>query len=88
MAIAGNFGVPLHLAVSGAVKSTAGVLFGFLCETSTAGTIDLYDGTGTGGTHFLQAFPVSAGNFTPIPAGFTTGLYATLTNCTGCFIYG
>jgi hypothetical protein len=86
--VAGNFGVAVYLGSSGVVKSAPGVLFGFLCSASSSGTVDLYDSpTGATGTHFVQGFPVTAGNFSVIPVAFANGLYATLANCSGTFVY-
>jgi hypothetical protein len=85
--VAGNFGVAVYLGSSGVVKNAPGVLFGFLCSASSSGTIDLYDSTDTSGTHYVQGFPVTAGNFSVIPVAFAKGCYAVLANCSGTFFW-
>ena len=86
-ALGGAFGLPAYENASATINPEAGVLFGFLCSTSSSGTIDLYDGLDTSGTHFVQGFTVTAGQFTPIPCAYKKGLYAGMANCTGTFIF-
>jgi hypothetical protein len=66
------------------VKSSQGALLGFYA--SVAGTADLYDGTGTGGTHFGVALVINTG-WNPIPAAFASGLYIALTTAAGTAIF-
>lgn len=85
MAIAGDFGTPVRLDTSGVVLGRQGLLIGFLCVNS--GTLTLYDhASSASGTPFLNAFPVTAGQFVPIAVSLQNGCYATLITATGTFV--
>jgi len=79
MNLAGYFGAPKYLSASGVVNNKPGALIGFLCITSSSGTISLFDNATTNsGTNFLPTMSVTAGTYYPIPAAYTNGLYAIL----------
>lgn len=71
-------GSPKNLTASANVKSKAGTLLGFYVNSTTSGTLTLYDDSGTGTT-----LPIS-GTITPAigwhfyPVGFANGLYAAI----------
>lgn len=78
----------LSMSATGAVKSGAGRLTGFLCTASTSGTVKLWDNTAGSGTVLVETMSVSAGQFYPCPASFSTGLYATISSATITVCYG
>jgi hypothetical protein len=54
-------------------------LIGILCNSTSSGTIILYDSATTGtGTPITGTFSPAAGTFTPIPAVTQAGLYAVI----------
>lgn len=67
---------PVRLAASGAVRTTAVTLGGFLC--TTAGTLQLRNGPTGSDTVIVSSMPVAAGVFYPLPFKFPLGLYADL----------
>jgi hypothetical protein len=75
MAVGNMFcGQPANKTASGNVKASAGQLLGFYVNSTTSGTIALYDDAGTG-----TSLPIS-GTITPAigwhfyPVGFANGL--------------
>ena len=56
-----------------------GALIGFLCNSTSSGTVKLYDATSATGTAFVDMTP-TAGVFYPLGACFNTGLYFVKTN--------
>jgi hypothetical protein len=79
----GNFevGIPKTLPASANIKSSQGALIGFYVNSTSSGTIQLYDDAGTGTTNPIGG---AAGTITPVigfswlPITFTNGLYAVL----------
>lgn len=65
-----------------ALKSAAGRLFGFACNSTTSGTIKIWDNTAGSGTVILNTFTPAAGTFYMFAAAviFNTGCYADVTN--------
>lgn len=86
--IANNSGDDLVAAAgaSGNLFGSSGVLLGFLCTVS--GTLNLYDGVDASGTPVVVALPVTAGQYTPIPARFLTKGFYALTTAAGTFFVG
>lgn len=85
---AGAFGQAVYLASTGVVSAKPGLLIGYLPATSTSGSIALHDNaSAASGDNFIHTTPVTAGVFVPIPVGVSNGVYATLTNTTGTFIF-
>lgn len=68
-----------RITATGNIKPIGGRLLGILVASTTAGTIQLYDSATTTTTYPITGVitPV-AGMFIPIPAEFTTGLYAVV----------
>ena len=77
-------GTPKPMSASGALVPAGGNVIGFLCATSSSGTVEIKADDASGAT-LIIATPVSAGSFTPFPSYFQTAAYAVLTNCTGTF---
>ena len=74
-----NVGKYSVVSASGTVKSTPGILLGFLCNSTTSGTIVLKDG-GSSGTAMTGTITPTAGQWYPLPVAFETDLYATIAN--------
>lgn len=54
-------------------------VIGFLCSTTSSGTVQLYDDTATGtSTPITAAITVVAGQFYPVPAQTINGLYCVI----------
>lgn len=73
-----EFGKPVNVTATGAIKAVSGQLLGFYVNSTTSGTIVLRDG-GSGGT-------VVSGTITPaigwrdFPMTFADGLHVTIAN--------
>lgn len=65
-----------NLSADAAVKSGPGVLVGFICNSSSSGTLTLYDNTAASGTKIINGLSCTAGQFYPAPCRFNNGLYA------------
>lgn len=72
----------LNLTADTAVKSTAGFFCGFVCNTTTSGTVKFWDNTAGSGTVILNTFTPAAGTIYVFPScpAVNTGLYADITN--------
>ena len=76
-----------RLTASGLIKTGAGQLGGFIVATGTP-TITIYDGTTSAGTLILNGVVTTAGVPYPVPVGFNTGLYVTISGtCDVTFFY-
>jgi hypothetical protein len=75
---------PKPMSASGQLAERGGTCAGFLCATSTSGTVEI-KATDASGATVIIATPVTAGSYTPMPSYFQDGAYAVLTNCTGTF---
>lgn len=70
-----------NITATGAVKSTAGVVSGFIINSHTNGTLKLWDNTAGSGAVLMNTytFPAGSGVVTfPKPVQFNTGLFATV----------
>ena len=67
----------VRLTASGLVKNSAGTLGGFMVASGTP-TVKLWDNTSAAGAVLLDTLQTVAGEWYPLPASFTGGLYATL----------
>jgi hypothetical protein len=70
-----------NLSASAAIKSTSGVVYGFVVNSHTNGTLKLWDNTAGSGTVLLNTITFAAGpNFVSLPVGiqFGVGLFATI----------
>lgn len=65
-----------------ALKSAAGRFIGFICNSTTSGTIKMYDNTAASGTVILNTFTPAASTVYAFAAAvnFSTGLYADVSN--------
>ena len=70
-----------EMSANGLVKTGTGRLAGIFCNTTTAGSLIIYDGLNAGGTAMFSGLVLTAGqlyNFGNVLFG--TGLYIALTN--------
>ena len=70
-----------EMSATGLVKTGTGRLFGIFCNTTTAGSLIIYDGLTAGGTAMFSGLALTAGQtyyFGNVLFG--TGLYIVLTN--------
>lgn len=80
-----ELGTPKALSASGALGGPGVTCIGFLCATSSSGTMKITEGDVSGGSDVVLQISVTAGTFYRIPARFPKGAYAVLTNATGTF---
>jgi len=74
----GEFGVPKNMTATANVKASAGELIGFYVNSTTSGTIQLYDDPATGTANPISGLITPAIGFHRFPAAFATGLYAVI----------
>lgn len=70
-----------NLSASALVKTGPGVVYGFIVNSHTSGTLKLWDNTSAATTIILNTITFAAGpNFVILPVGvrFGIGLYATI----------
>jgi hypothetical protein len=73
-----QFGKPFVASASGSILTTGGNILGFICASSSSGTLALYDNASAGsGNNILTTMNLVAGTYYPFPAKFGAGLYAT-----------
>lgn len=62
--------------------ANAGTILGFLCNSTTSGTVVLAFATAAGGagTAFTGTITPTAGTWYPLPVSSPTGIYATIAN--------
>ena len=70
-------GSPINLAASGIISKSAGSLVGFYVNSTTVGTIALFDGTTAGGTAISGTITPAIG-YHGFPASCVGGCYATI----------
>jgi hypothetical protein len=58
---------------------------GFLCTSSTTGTLQITEGEASGGADIVAEMSVTAGTWYPMPFHLPLGAYAVLTSCAGTF---
>ncbi len=73
------------MTASGAVTLPGGKIGGFICSSSTSGTITITSGTVSGGSSILASTPVTAGEFLELGLYCPDGAYVAISNCTGTF---
>lgn len=72
----------VNITADTAVKSVSGYLCGFVCNSTTSGTVKYWDNTAGSGNVLINTFTPTAGNtyvFGSCPR-FSTALYADITN--------
>lgn len=70
-----------NISASALIKTGTGVVYGFVVNSHTSGTLKLWDNTAGSGTVLLNTITFAAGpNFVALPVGiqFGVGLYATI----------
>jgi hypothetical protein len=67
---------------AGQAETTAlrGGILGFLCNSTSSGTIALSAGTASGGASITGTITPTAGTWYPLPIESATGIYATIAN--------
>jgi len=73
-------GAPVRVSASGVIRYGNCNLIGVIVNSTTSGTITLYDEVSATGTAFVAAIAPAAGVYTPIPASCAKGIYFTLAN--------
>jgi hypothetical protein len=66
---------------SAAIKSGNGLIYGFVVNSHTSGTVKLWDSTAASGTVILNTYTFPSGSQVVSfaePIAFVTGLYATI----------
>jgi hypothetical protein len=76
---------PKYMTASGPLVQRGGCCGGFLCSSSTSGTIAITSGTVSGGSTIVASLAVTAGQFVELGHYYQDGAYVTLTNCAGTF---
>lgn len=74
----GEFGAPVNKTTTANIKPIPGQLIGFHVNSTSAGTIILYDDAATGTTAPISGTITPAIGFTRFPASFANGLYAVI----------
>jgi hypothetical protein len=74
----GEFGVPKNVTATANIKATTGQLIGFYVNSTTVGTIIIYDDAATGTTVPLSGTITPAIGFHRFPASFASGLYVAI----------
>jgi hypothetical protein len=68
-----------NITATGNVSPQPATIIGFLCSTTTAGTIQFYDSAATATTTPITGvITPAAGSFTPIKASAGAGIYAVI----------
>ncbi len=84
----GEFGSAIVKSASGNVKPIACQLLGFFCNSTSSGTIILYDDASTGTTNAISGtITPSAGTFYRFPASLTAGLGVVIANTLNVTIF-
>lgn len=76
---------PKPMTASGKISARGGKIGGFLCTSSTSGTVQITAGESSGGSTIVAEMSVTAGAYYPMPFECPEGAYAVLTNCAGTF---
>jgi len=72
-------GAPLTASATGTLRSGPCVLAGLFCNSTSSGTITLYDNTSAAG-QVIAAITPTAGVFYPLPASCAKGVHAVIAN--------
>lgn len=71
-------GAPKNVTSSSNIMPRAGVLLGFYVNSTTSGTIALYDSASTGTTTAISGTITPAVGWHPFPVAVSAGLYAVI----------
>jgi ABC-type nitrate/sulfonate/bicarbonate transport system permease component len=69
---------PVNISASGLVRPGPGAVVNILVNSSTSGTLTLWDNTSATGTKITNATVLTAGSTLSLYATFNTGLFATI----------
>lgn len=72
-------GSPLTASATGTVRSGPCALAGIFCNSTSSGTITLYDNTSAAGQVIATITP-TAGTFYPLPAACALGVHVVIAN--------
>ncbi len=72
-------GTPIRVAADALLKSTPGACLGFIVNSTSSGTVTLYDGADASGSAFLSFTP-TVNVLYELRAAFQNGLYFVKTN--------
>lgn len=77
----GEFGAPYVVSATGVVTATNRQLLGFFCNSTSTGTIILYDSSTAGTSNPISGtITPTAGTFYRFPASLANGLYVVVAN--------
>ena len=71
-------GSPITVSASGIAWNGPGSLIGLFCNSTSSGTIILYDNTAASGQVIAGTLTPTAGTYYPMPASLANGIYATV----------
>lgn len=71
-------GLPKNITATGQVYTGRCQLLGFMCSSSTSGTVKLWDNTSAAGTVIVDTVAVAAGTYYKVPSICINGIYATI----------
>lgn len=71
-------GNPTRLTATANVKSSSGNMRGFYVSSTTAGTIQFYDSSGTTTTTPVTGLIIPAIGWNTLPVGFGAGIYVVI----------
>lgn len=81
-------GTPVRMQnVSGVVRLGPCNLIGILCNSTTGGTVTLYDEVSATGTPVVNAITTTAGVFKEYPISFSKGIYLTKGGTLDCTFF-
>ena len=87
MSMYATSGTPIRVSATGTIATGQGSILGVLINSTTAGTITLYDATSASGTPFVSALATTAGAYIPIPATYAQGLHFVLGGTLDCTFF-
>lgn len=68
------------------VRTGASQLLGFLCATTTSGTVVIYDNT-SAATPITGTITLTAGQWYPVPATCQTGIHVVIANTANITVF-
>jgi len=80
-------GTPVNITATTTIGKTSGQLIGVFVNSTSSGTLALYDGTSTAGTVIIPAVALVALTYYPIPAVCNDGLHAVIANTMNVTIF-
>lgn len=80
-------GTPVNITSTTTVGKTSGTLVGVFVNSTSSGTLALYDGTDANGTVIIPAVALVALTYYPLSAVCKTGLHAVIANTMNVTIF-